>query len=808
MLQSKRYPLGLPLLIRIDHMNQALPVFLGFCSLSSAQTVLFQDNFNTADTPGFNSAPLAGRLSGTLSSETYFRQTKQVQQISGNQLLTTGTGGLRFENTSNDPDITGNMDHFDWAAGAAGTAILDANGFVVTFDWTPENNNDPQWISWNVGHPNADANFRITGGLTDYGILLRNDGRSERFDNGSNLGAGGNYNASPGGATTYAVRMAFSFSSFADGSNVTAITSVDGTQVASDTFQWDGNNGAMHMEFFTNKTGNFIDDLTISTPTASTYTLTLTGNSFTSSDPQGTDIGTLTGILDGDPEASTFTLVAGEGGEDNAKFQISGSEIQVGNFDFTGAGSTHQEVFNVRVLSTGDAGGQTEEKALSLNVIKDDDADKLVDDWEISFTGGLTNLSGVLGTEDFDNDNLPDLDEFLISNGDLEGIPAYPAINPNDADSDDDQLNDGEEINPSGQRPQTNPTAADTDLDGLSDLVETNTGTFTSSENTGTNPTACDSDGDGARDGFELANGGTPFDANDFSASADSRVTIQRLTDLASSEIDSSKTYTHAVSGGGAATVNGVNFDYLGPVDTPADFLWETGGQNTGQIIANLNTWDPTSGGITSFEIQDLLAGFVFSQNGTQAGSSQSYTLSGLDIGTTYDVRLYIRSWNDAGSGRPIDLTFINGTEEVTPFGALPADRPGSVTETGNINDAYFVSYTYTAQSTEFTVSASVPDCAIGTSGSFHMYALSNEISVPKGPPLITRTLLLPSGNFAIAFTGAPNTEYTVTTSLDLLDEFEPVSNPTVTTDFEGSGQFIIPAVEVSEPKRFFRIEK
>ena len=63
---------------------------------------------------------------------------------------------------------------------------------------------------------------------------------------------------------------------------------------------------------------------------------------------------------------------------------------------------------------------------------------------------------------------------------------------PNDADTDDDGLNDGDEVNVHG----TSPTVADTDGDGLSDGVEVNTH--------GTNPTVADTDGDGLSDGAEV----------------------------------------------------------------------------------------------------------------------------------------------------------------------------------------------------------------------------------------------------------------------------------------------------------------
>lgn len=424
-------------------LNRTLALLLFSSGILTAQTTLWSDSFDTTDDTNFDLSSTEGRIAGTFAAETYLQSTRNQQEILNNQLYTRGAGGLRFENASNDPGAEGNMDHFDWAAGAPGAAILAANGFTVSFDWTPENNIDPQWISWNVGHPNADTNFRITQPANDYGVLLRNDGRSERWDNGANQGAGGNFTTAPGGGQTYAVSISFSLSSFAEGENVTAVTTVDGAEVANDIFQWDGNGGQIHMEFFTNKTANLIDNLTIATSNTSVYSFTLDGDSFGSAGSQGSDIGILTGLLDGTSTPSTFSLTNGEGDIDNDKFQITGDRLQIGTFDFTGDNSTNGQEFNVRISASNDSGPQTEERSFVLRVVKDDDNDDLVDDWENLWAGNLNDLSGDPGTSDFDNDGLSDLEEFQLSNGSYPERAAYPDINPTDDDTDKDTLKDG-----------------------------------------------------------------------------------------------------------------------------------------------------------------------------------------------------------------------------------------------------------------------------------------------------------------------------------------------------------------------------
>lgn len=87
---------------------------------------------------------------------------------------------------------------------------------------------------------------------------------------------------------------------------------------------------------------------------------------------------------------------------------------------------------------------------------------------------------------------------------------------PNEADTDSDNLNDNVETNTgtwvSATDTGTDPNNADSDGDGLKDGVETNTGTFVSAEDTGTNPNIADTDEDGFKDGTEVAGGTDPND--------------------------------------------------------------------------------------------------------------------------------------------------------------------------------------------------------------------------------------------------------------------------------------------------------
>ena len=208
-------------------------------------------------------------------------------------------------------------------------------------------------------------------------------------------------------------------------------------------------------------------------------------------------------------------------------------------------------------------------------------------------------------------------------------------------------------------------------------------------------------------------------------------ISVIPLTDDASSGISTGNTYTHAISGGNAATVNGVNFETLNPTATPANFIWDTGVNNKSFIVSNNGDWVPATGGVTGPGLQGLLAGFTFSGNGTASPASQTFSLSGLTIGESYETRLYIRIWDTDGSGRPLDLSFTHGIESDSA-GTVPEDRPSIVIGGGNDQQAYYVNYAFTAQDTQLDIVAGVNAAGGLNSGSAHMYALSNQVAIPE----------------------------------------------------------------------------
>lgn len=154
----------------------------------------------------------------------------------------------------------------------------------------------------------------------------------------------------------------------------------------------------------------------------------------------------------------------------------------------------------------------------------DADVDGL-DDWEEVSLGtdpndtdtdddGVTDgeeVNGVNATDplaiDSDGDGLSDGDEDLNGDGRVD----VGETNPNDADSDNDSIPDGIEV--SGVNP-TDPLDVDTDGDGLNDNIEDVNANGQVDEGE-TSPSNQDSDGGGTSDGYEIENGFNPTDSED-----------------------------------------------------------------------------------------------------------------------------------------------------------------------------------------------------------------------------------------------------------------------------------------------------
>lgn len=229
---------------------------------------------------------------------------------------------------------------------------------------------------------------------------------------------------------------------------------------------------------------------------------------------------TFTGLADGDYEVFASWRANGQGNVSFMQVAISDGGPTV-EFDQQNIGPAADLVINdgvqdvnfqsagqvtvsdgevIVTTSLGSSGAPTffvnDAIALVTVAIVDSDNDGMPDAWEDDNGLNRNDPSDASVDNDADGgaDGLTNLEEY--QNG----------TDPNDSDSDDDSLSDGDEVNTTG----TNPNNPDSDGDTLGDEVETNTGMFQSPTDTGTDPNNPDSDNDGTNDGQELINGTDP----------------------------------------------------------------------------------------------------------------------------------------------------------------------------------------------------------------------------------------------------------------------------------------------------------
>jgi len=248
-------------------------------------------------------------------------------------------------------------------------------------------------------------------------------------------------------------------------------------------------------------------------------------------------------------------------------------------------------------------------------------------------------------------------------------------------------------------------------------------------------------------------------------------------TDVASG-INPMATYTHTISGGQAATVNSVIFAELDPSTTPPNSNWNTFTWQKSQVENNNNNWNPATGGVTGTGLQELFGDFTYSGNGTGVGNHQAFTLTGLTPGTTYDLRAYIRPWDVNYTQRLITLTYTNGGEVDATF--ISEDQP-TVQGYPSNHSAYYMNYHYTAQGTSVTMDAAV---AAGGAGSFHMYALSNQVAGPV-PPFLGVNTASSSTGFSVSATDLINGVVPTVNDVNLIrvEEGATTNNPAALTN-------------------------
>ena len=287
----------------------------------------------------------------------------------------------------------------------------------------------------------------------------------------------------------------------------------------------------------------------------------------------------------------------------------------------------------------------------------DRDGDGLPNTFELSFNlDPDDNGLGVDGDPnngadgDPDGDNLSNLAEYN------EGVNS---TNPQDPDTDDDSLNDDEEL-----AIGTDPLDPDTDGDTIFDGFETRTLIFVSATDTGTNPLEADSDFDTFNDNVEIASGTDPNDGDN----APIRVTELPIVDDFEDGI---------LDAGLWSTVTGIvpqdrNGDTLGGTVTEADGILTLAARGS---LVTASEFDPEAvGGITiSGEYVFGTAGDflqVLTRSDAVPGSAFGETDNGVEFFASgqNDV-IGIRSRGGSFSVTEVVNVGTIGVDPMVPFG-------------------------------------------------------------------------------------------------------------------------------------------
>ena len=200
--------------------------------------------------------------------------------------------------------------------------------------------------------------------------------------------------------------------------------------------------------------------------------------------------------------------------------------------------------------------------------------DGMDDGWEVAY-GLNPAIDDSAGNPD--NDGLTNLEEW--NGGDNP-------TDPMDADSDNDDLTDGDEVNTHG----TDPNDADSDDDGLNDGAEIAASTL---------PLDPDTDGDEMSDGYEVDSGHNPLLAADAAEDADNDGSLnleecQRGTDPNEQDTDMDGLSDSVEDGGGtfvSATMTGTD-----PLDADTD---DDGLNDGDELVAGTDPFDPDTDGDT-----------------------------------------------------------------------------------------------------------------------------------------------------------------------------------------------------------------
>lgn len=239
--------------------------------------------------------------------------------------------------------------------------------------------------------------------------------------------------------------------------------------------------------------------------------------------------------------------------------------------------------------------------------------------------------------------------------------------------------------------------AADTDNDGLADSVETNTGIFVSSRDTGTKPGVADSDADGFSDGVELSYGTNPNLAAEFPTPSLTGYTVYPATYLRNSSIPENA----------PVLVNGTASSYSITPSLPAGLVLNAG---TGVISGTPTAVTPSA----VYSVTATFSGGVTSTfNLTLAVRDPGFTGYTLLFGS-YPVGAAIAANSPAFFGPAPDTFTVNPALPeglfLDPFTGVISGTPGVLTPT----TSYIVTGNYaTSPDTTLTLSIRVKNVPV-----------------------------------------------------------------------------------------------
>lgn len=264
--------------MKLPYMTPLLGFAFTFAALSLAGpqaqgALLISDNFETADSGLTDNNDLAARQAGSLAPTNWTNAKAAHQIVNGNV-------------QSNEGSTTSGRAYFN--RNFIDTAITDAGGFIVEYDFISGNTNTGDWIMLGLGlaggSGGTQSNNSNLAGIVDFGLLLQGNGNFQVFQGGSQA-TGGIAMPSIVQGEENAVELTIATSSFAGGSTATVTATVNGTAIDLNggdpgtdlTYAWD-NEVENRIVWESNQTVHAFDNVAISTiPEPGSAALMLSG---------------------------------------------------------------------------------------------------------------------------------------------------------------------------------------------------------------------------------------------------------------------------------------------------------------------------------------------------------------------------------------------------------------------------------------------------------------------------------------------------------------------------------------------------